>query len=199
MVDVNHNEHFFGMLVQATRQLAEHDPALAKLVTSLSQIRLQGGRLFMLGVGGGAANCAHAVNDFRKLCGIETYAPTDSVAELTARANDQGWDGIFTHWLQVSRLSSKDAIFVFSVGGGRLDQNVSSNITKAVTFAKACGALVLGVVGSKQGAAAKEGHAVVVVPTVDERLVTPITESLQIAVLHYLVSHPLLQLNPTKW
>jgi D-sedoheptulose 7-phosphate isomerase len=155
--------------------------------------------LFFIGVGGSAGNCSHAVNDFRKLCGIETYSPVDNVSELTARANDEGWDTIFAGWLEVSHLGSDDAIFVFSVGGGDVARNVSTNIVKAVDYAQAKGAKVFGVVGKETGHTAKQGDAVVVVPMVNESRVTPLSEAFQAVVWHCLVSHPKLQVKKTKW
>ena len=170
-----------------------------KLADELAALRDRGGRLFILGVGGSAGNCSHAVNDFRKLCGIETYSPVDNVSELTARANDEGWETIFAGWLEVSRLTSADAILVFSVGGGDVARNVSTNIVKAVDYAKGKGAKVFGVVGKDTGYTARQGDTVVVVPMVNEARVTPLSEAFQAVVWHCLVSHPKLQLRKTKW
>jgi D-sedoheptulose 7-phosphate isomerase len=172
---------------------------IERLADELATLRDRKGRLFFIGVGGSAGNCSHAVNDFRKLCGIETYSPVDNVSELTARANDEGWDTIFAGWLEVSRLGSGDAIFVFSVGGGDVARNVSTNIVKAVDYAKSKGAKVFGVVGKDTGHTAKQGDAVVVVPMVNEAHVTPLSEAFQAVVWHCLVSHPKLQLRKTKW
>ena len=172
---------------------------MERLVAELVALRARGGRLFVLGVGGSAANASHAVNDFRKLCGIETYAPTDNVSELTARTNDEGWETVFTGWLKISRLSAEDAVFVFSVGGGNLEKNVSVNLLHALELAKQVGARILGVVGRDGGHAAKVGNEVVIVPTVDDGLVTPHTEAFQAVVWHCLVSHPDLQIQATKW
>ena len=169
------------------------------LADELAALRDRRGRLFFVGVGGSAGNCSHAVNDFRKLCGIEAYSPVDNVSELTARANDEGWDTIFAGWLEVSRLNSDDAILVFSVGGGDVARNVSTNIVKAVDYAKAKGAKVFGVVGKDTGHTAKQGDEVVVVPMVNEARVTPLSEAFQAVVWHCLVSHPKLQLKKTKW
>lgn len=169
------------------------------MADSLAALRERGGRLFMLGVGGSAGNCAHAVNDFRKLCGIETYAPTDNVSELTARTNDEGWETVFAAWLETSRLSAKDAVLVFSVGGGNAERNVSMNIVRALELAKSRGTTILGVVGRDGGYTAKLGDPVVVIPTVDEKLVTPHAEAFQAVVWHCLVSHPKLQRQATKW
>ncbi|MBA2687101.1 MAG: SIS domain-containing protein [Gemmatimonadaceae bacterium] len=170
-----------------------------RLADALVSVRNDGGRLFLLGVGGSAGNCAHAVNDFRKLCGIETYAPTDNVSELTARINDEGWDGAFAAWLAVSRLGAKDAILILSVGGGNLERNVSVNLIKAIDYAKSRQARVLGIVGRDGGYTKASGDVVVVVPTVDESLVTPHSEAFQAVVWHCLVSNPTLQVNQTKW
>lgn len=170
-----------------------------KMALGLAETRDRGGRLFLLGVGGGAGNCTHAVNDFRKLCGLESYAPTDNVSELTARINDEGWDGAFAEWLKVSRLSEKDAILVFSVGGGNSEKNVSANIVEALKLAKSQGASVYGVVGRDGGYTKKVGDAVVVIPTVESSRITPHTEAFQAVVWHCLVSHPALQNTSTKW
>jgi len=169
------------------------------MAQSLAALRQRGGRLFFLGVGGSAGNCSHAVNDFRKLAGIEAYAPTDNVSELTARTNDEGWETVFAEWLKVSKLKADDAIFVFSVGGGSLEKNISPNLVRALQYAKAVGAEVLGVVGRDGGYTAKVGDAVCVVPTVNPDAVTPHSEAFQAVVWHLLVSHPALKLKQTKW
>jgi D-sedoheptulose 7-phosphate isomerase len=190
----DHAETFYGALSRALTDCAL--PAHEAMVRELAALRERGGRLFCLGVGGGAANAAHAVNDFRKLCGIEAYAPTDGVAELTARANDEGWQTIFYEWLHVSRLCGFDALMVFSVGGGTPE--ISQCIHEAVEYAWARGAPVLGIVGSREGTTARLGRAVAVVEA-EGALRTPVTEAAQIAVLHALVSDPRLQINKTKW
>ena len=169
------------------------------LASELVALRERGGRLFLIGVGGSAGNCSHAVNDFRKLCGIEAYSPVDNVSELTARANDEGWETIFAGWLEISRLNASDAILVFSVGGGDIARNVSGNIVKAVDYAKARGARIFGVVGKASGYTAQHGDTVIVVPMVNESRVTPLSEAFQAVVWHCLVSHPLLQVKKTKW
>ena len=169
------------------------------LASALGAVRERGGRLFMLGVGGSAGNCSHAVNDFRKLCGIEAYSPVDNVSELTARANDEGWETIFSGWLEVSRLSERDAIFVLSVGGGDVERNVSINLVRAVDFARSRGARVFGIVGKEAGYAARNGDVVVVIPEVKAEWVTPLSEAFQAVVWHCLVSHPALQVRNTKW
>jgi D-sedoheptulose 7-phosphate isomerase len=169
------------------------------LADALASLRDRQGRLFMLGVGGSAGNCSHAVNDFRKLCGIETYSPIDNVSELTARANDEGWDTIFSEWLAISRFGAGDAIFVLSVGGGDMERNISTNIVKAIDFAKSKGGKVFGIVGRDTGYTAKTGDLVVVIPNVKAEWVTPLSEAFQAVVWHCLVSHPILQVRKTKW
>lgn len=170
-----------------------------RLAEELVELRKRDGRLFLLGVGGSAGNCNHAVNDFRKLCGIEAYAPTDNVSELTARTNDEGWHTVFSEWLKVSRASAKDAVFVLSVGGGNLERNVSPNLVAALKEAKTRGLKVFGIVGRDGGYTKQVGDFVVVVPTVAENRVTPHAEAFQAVVWHCLVSHPKLQVMATKW
>ena len=169
------------------------------LVQEICKIRDQNGRIFFIGVGGSAANCSHAVNDFRKIAGLECYAPSDNVSELTARANDDGWDSIFASWLKTSKLTSKDAVFVFSVGGGSLEANISPNIVRAIDLAKSVNATVLGVVGKDNGYTNRVGDVCVVIPTVDDYLITPHAEGFQSIVWHLLVSHPLIKASQTKW
>jgi D-sedoheptulose 7-phosphate isomerase len=173
--------------------------AVERLAAELAALRMRGGRLFLLGVGGSAGNCSHAVNDFRKLCGIEAYSPVDNVSELSARTNDEGWNTVFSSWLKVSRLSDKDAILIFSVGGGDAERNISPNIIEAVKLALETGARVFGVVGRDSGFTAKAGHVVVVVPQVAPDLLTPLSEAFQGVVWHALVSHPQLAIAPAKW
>jgi D-sedoheptulose 7-phosphate isomerase len=173
--------------------------AIEAMAAELAALRARGGRLFCLGVGGSAANCSHAVNDFRKLCGIETYSPVDNISELTARANDDGWDTVFAAWLRTSRAGMADAVFVLSVGGGDEERGVSVNIVNALKEAKARGLKVLGVVGRGGGYTRQVGDAVVVVPAVEPARVTPHTEAFQAVVWHCLVSHPALQQEATKW
>jgi len=165
----------------------------------LAKIRERGGRLFILGVGGSAANASHAVNDFRKICGFEAYAPTDNVSELTARTNDEGWQTIFAEWLKGSKLNSKDGLLIFSVGGGNLEKNVSPNLVSAIQLAKKVGASVIGIVGRDGGYTAKQATACVIVPTVNPTHVTPHSEAFQAVVWHLLVSHPKLKVAQTKW
>jgi D-sedoheptulose 7-phosphate isomerase len=170
-----------------------------RLAEALATVREQGGRLFVLGVGGSAGHAGHAVNDFRKLCGFEAYAPTDNVAELTARTNDEGWDTTFEQWLLGSRVRAGDGVLVFSVGGGDRDRGVSANIVRAVDAARAVGATVLGIVGRDGGHTARVADACVVVPPLYDERITPHTEGLCAVLWHLLVSHPRLQVAPTKW
>ncbi len=169
------------------------------MALGLAEVRNQGGRLFLLGVGGGAGNCTHAVNDFRKLCNLESYSPVDNVSELSARINDEGWDSAYAEWLKTSRINNKDAILVFSVGGGNAEKNISTNIVEALKFAKERGLSIFGVVGRDGGYTKQVGDAVVVIPTVEAARVTPHTEAFQAVVWHCLVSHPVLQQQSTKW
>lgn len=169
------------------------------LVSELVDLRLRGGRLFIIGVGGSAGNASHAVNDFRKLAEIETYTPTDNVSELTARANDEGWETTFEAWLRGSRLSKIDGVLCLSVGGGSKSRNISMNIVRALEYSKQVGATIMGIVGRDGGATKEMGDAVVLVPVVNDLTVTPHSESMQSVILHLLVSHPLLKANPTKW
>jgi D-sedoheptulose 7-phosphate isomerase len=192
-----HAEDFFAGASEISRRI--DTTKIETLAAELASLRERNGRLFILGVGGSAGNASHAVNDFRKLCGIETYAPTDNVSELTARTNDEGWETVFVEWLKVSRLSQNDAILVFSVGGGNLERNISPNLVAAVRHAKDVGANVFGVVGKEHGYTAQVGDVVVVVPVVSDSLVTPYSEAFQAVVWHCLVSHPALQAKPTKW
>ncbi len=172
---------------------------LDEMARLLAGIRSDGGRLFFLGVGGSAANCSHAVNDFRKIAGIESYAPTDNVSELTARTNDEGWASIFVAWLKTSRLSSRDGIFVLSVGGGDIERNISPNLVEALRYSKLVGAKITGVVGRDGGYTASVADAVVIIPVVNEDTITPHSEAFQAVIWHLLVSHPLLKANQTRW
>jgi D-sedoheptulose 7-phosphate isomerase len=194
---MNYAQHH---LDEAGRILSQLDVAvIERMAGLLADLRARGGRLFFLGVGGGAANCSHAVNDLRKLAGIEAYAPTDNVSELTARTNDDGWASVFIEWLKTSHLRASDMIFVFSVGGGSLEKNVSPNLVAALQYAREVGAQVLGVVGRDGGYTAQVADACVIVPTVNPETVTPHTEAFQAVVWHLLVSHPALKAAPAKW
>jgi D-sedoheptulose 7-phosphate isomerase len=173
--------------------------AIEKMADLLAIVKAEGGRIFFLGVGGSAGNCSHAVNDFRKIVGIESYAPTDNVSELTARTNDEGWATIFLEWLKTSKLAAKDCVFVFSVGGGNLEKNISPNLVLALQHAKSVGAKVTGVVGRDGGYTAQVADACVIVPTVNPDTITPHSEAFQAVVWHLLVSHPKLKANQTKW
>lgn len=194
------SDHAARFFASVERISTEIDVALIeRMANELAGLRDRGGRLFLLGVGGSAGNCSHAVNDFRKLCGIEAYSPVDNVSELTARTNDEGWDTVFAGWLEVSRLGDKDALLIFSVGGGDAERNVSVNLMRAIDLARARGARVFGVVGRSTGYTARHGDVVIVIPPVDPDRVTPLAEGMQAVVWHCLVSHPLLQTRPTKW
>ncbi len=187
-------------LDEAKRIIDKLDVAVIdQMAELLAKARANGGRVFFLGVGGSAGNCSHAVNDFRKIVGLEAYAPTDNVSELTARTNDEGWETVFVEWLKVSRLRPQDVIFVFSVGGGNLERNISPNLVRALQYAKQVGAGVVGVVGRDGGYTAKVGDAVCIIPTVNPETITPHSEAFQAVVWHLLVSHPLLKARQTKW
>lgn len=188
---------FLDETVDIIAKLDQH--SIESMAAGLAKTRDQGGRLFILGVGGSAGHASHAVNDFRKLCGFEAYAPTDNVSELTARTNDEGWDTTFAAWLEGSRLNAKDALLIFSVGGGSLEKNVSTNIVRAIELAGSVGAAVFAIVGRDGGHAAKMAKAAVVIPPLAPDRITPHTEGLAAVVWHLLVSHPALQRNSTKW
>jgi D-sedoheptulose 7-phosphate isomerase len=190
-------KQFLAEVQQVTAQLNE--AAIEKCADELAAIRNRGGRLFILGVGGSAGNAGHAVNDFRKICGFEAYAPTDNVSELTARTNDDGWPSIFVEWLKGSRLNGKDGLLIFSVGGGNLEKNVSPNLVNAIQLAKQVGASVVGIVGRDGGYTAQQATACVIVPTVNPTHVTPLSEAFQGVVWHLFVSHPKLKVSQTKW
>jgi D-sedoheptulose 7-phosphate isomerase len=192
-----HTQTYFNEVAKVAEAIDKS--TIERLAGELVALRERQGRLFLLGVGGSAGNCAHAVNDFRKLCGIEAYAPTDNVSELTARTNDEGWDTVFAAWLRTSRASANDAVFVLSVGGGNLEKNVSANIVAGLKEAKQRGTKIFGVVGRDGGYTKQVGDCVVVVPTVNASRVTPHTEAFQAVVWHCLVSHPALQQVATKW
>ena len=192
-----HSEVFFK---QASEIINRIDFAvIEQMAESLADLRENSGRLFFIGVGGGAGHASHAVNDFRKICGIECYSPIDNVSELTARTNDEGWDTVFSSWLETSKINKHDAVFVFSVGGGSLEKNISANIVNALKIAKSRKALILGVVGRDGGYTKKVGDHVLIIPTIDKDHVTPHTEGFQAVVWHCLVSHPKLQKESMKW
>ena len=187
-------------LDEAIRVIAGLDTTtIEKMVTLLVDLRARGGRLFFLGVGGSAANCSHAVNDFRKIAGIEAYTPTDNVSELTARTNDEGWEHVFAAWLKGSRLRADDMLFVLSVGGGSLERNISPNLVLALQHARQVGAQIVGIVGRDGGYTAQVADACVIVPTVNPETITPHAEAFQAVVWHLLVSHPALKAAQTKW
>ncbi|CAN5252879.1 SIS domain-containing protein [soil metagenome] len=194
------SEHTSSYLDEVERVARGIDrAAVDRMVDILVAARAGGGRLFILGVGGGAGNASHAVNDFRKICGIEAYAPTDNVSELTARVNDDGWSTVFANWLRGSRIRAGDVVLVFSVGGGNAEKNISTNIVEALRLAKSVGARIIGVVGRDGGYTATVADACVIVPTVNPAMVTPHTEAFQAVVWHGLVSHPRLLANEMKW
>ena len=194
---MSHAETYFAESADICRKIDAQ--AIETMAGKLAELRERGGRLFFLGVGGSAANCGHAVNDFRKLCGIETYAPTDNVSELTARTNDEGWDTVFSGWLETSKINANDAVFVLSVGGGNAEKNVSTNIIRALGVAKDVGATIFGIVSRDGGHTAEVGDHVVIVPVVHPDRVTPHAEGFQAVVWHCLVSNPVLQTRATKW
>jgi len=194
---MNFAKDFLAEVQQITAQLDA--AAIERCVDELARVRERGGRLFILGVGGSAANASHAVNDFRKICGFETYAPTDNISEITARTNDEGWATIFAEWLKGSRLNAQDGLLIFSVGGGNVEKSVSPNLVIAVQLAKQIGASVIGVVGRDGGFTAREANACVLVPTVNPNHVTPHTEAFQAVLWHLFVSHPKLKATQTKW
>lgn len=196
-VKVLHSKKYFSQIAEICTKI--NLEIIEKMALELSELRTRNGRLFILGVGGSAANASHAVNDFRKLCGIESYAPTDNVSELTARTNDDGWDNVFVDWLKVSKMNKADAILVLSVGGGNVVNNVSVNLVNALKVAKSLALKIFGIVGRDGGFTYQVADAAVVIPTIDEKHVTPHTEALQGVVWHCLVSHPLLQIQNTKW
>ena len=191
------SEKHLNESVEITKQI--NSEVVEAIVKLLADVKSSNGRLFVLGVGGSAANASHAVNDFRKLVGIEAYAPTDNIAEITARTNDEGWEGVFSGWLKVSKLNSKDCLFILSVGGGDKDKNVSPNLIEAIDLAKEVGARVTGIVGRDGGYTALNANVCLIVPTVNPDTVTPHAESFQAVIWHLLVSHPKLKTNSTKW
>ena len=194
---MSHIKHYFEQVVEIANKIDYAE--IERMASILAQVRDCGGRLFFLGVGGSAANCSHAVNDFRKLCGIECYSPVDNVAELTARTNDDGWDTVFASWLRTSKANANDAVCVFSVGGGDAARNISPNIVVALDEAKARNLKIIGIVGRDGGYTKKIGDVVVVVPVIDENFVTPHSEAFQAVIWHALACHPILMLEKNKW
>ena len=192
-----YSDHHLAEAIEIIKKIETKQ--IEKIVDLILNVRNEKGRIFFLGVGGSAGNCSHAVNDFRKIVGIESYAPTDNVSELTARTNDEGWSTIFSEWLKVSNLNPKDLIFVFSVGGGNLEKNISPNLVEALKYGKSIGCKLVGVVGRDGGYTAKVADACIIIPTVNEKTITPHTEAFQAVVWHLIVSHPKLKLNETKW
>jgi D-sedoheptulose 7-phosphate isomerase len=193
----SYTEHYLNETIQVVEQLDRG--VIDRMVELFVATREKGGRLFILGVGGSAGNASHAVNDFRKIAGLEAYAPTDNVSELTARINDDGWDTAFARWLEGSRLCDKDLLFVLSVGGGNREMNVSVNLVKALEYAKEIGAKICGVVGRDGGFTAEVADACAIVPTISAHSVTPLAESFQAVIWHLIVSHPEVQVGETKW
>ena len=189
--------NYFNLIPELVEKI--NQTQINKAVDLLSSVKKRKGRIFLLGVGGSAGNCSHAVNDFRKICEIETYTPTDNVSELTARINDDGWDSSFRNWLEISQLNSKDVLFIFSVGGGNQKKKVSVNLIKAIDYAKTKKSKILGIVGRDGGYTAKKGDAVMIIPTIDTKLITPYAESFQSVIWHCLVTHPKLQSKKMKW
>ena len=194
---MTYTEQYLAEVVEISRRLDQ--PAIERMTELLAELRSRGGRLFLLGVGGSAGNCSHAVNDFRKIAGIEAYTPTDNVSELTARINDDGWDSVFANWLKGSRLADKDIVLVLSVGGGDLERNISPNLVRALQYAKEIGARICGIVGRNGGYTAHVADVCVIVPTVNNETITPHAEAFQAVVWHLLVSHPKLRASEMKW
>ena len=194
---MSHSKNFMNNIAKLSNNL-EYEK-IENLCDDLVKLRKKNGRLFILGVGGSAANAGHAVNDFRKLCGIEAYSPSDNVSELTARTNDEGWETVFSEWLKISKFSRNDALMIFSVGGGNFKKNVSKNLILAVDLANEIGASIFGIVGKDGGYVKKNGTNVFVIPTIDKKLITPLAESFQGIIWHCLVSNPKIQINSTKW
>ena len=193
-------DHIERYLEEAIKVIEKIDKnRIERIIKSLIELRQRGGRIFFLGVGGGAANASHAVNDLRKICGIEAYTPTDNVSELTARTNDSGWESVFVDWLKGSKLNSRDGVFVLSVGGGNSEKNISINLIRALDYAKEVNAKIFGIVGRDGGYTAKVADVCVIVPTVNSETVTPHTESFQSVILHLIVSYPTLKVSEMKW
>lgn len=200
-MNMNINNNFAQQYLNEAREIISllDMSEIEQMTKLLVELRNSGGRLFLVGVGGGAGHAGHAVNDFRKLAGIESYSPSDNISELTARTNDEGWETTYSAWLKTSRLSAKDMLFIFSVGGGDLNKNISPNIVRALQYAKEVGAKIIGVLGRDGGYTASVADACVIIPTVNNAMITPHTESLQAMIWHLLVSDPRLQLMSNKW
>ena len=194
---MNYSQQHLKESIEILKQI--DSTQVERMADLLAVVKNDGGRIFFLGVGGSAGNCSHAVNDFRKIVGIESYAPTDNVCELTARTNDEGWASVFVEWLKVSKLLPQDAVFIFSVGGGNLQKNVSPNLVEALKYSKGVGSKITGVVGRDGGYTAEVADACLVIPTVNPNTVTPHSEAFQAVIWHLLVSHPKLKVNQTKW
>jgi D-sedoheptulose 7-phosphate isomerase len=194
---MDYTKHYLDEVKKVVDLVNQKD--IQRIVEQLINLRGAGGRVFFLGIGGGAANASHTVNDFRKICGIEAYTPTDNVSELTARTNDSGWESVFVDWLRGSKLNSRDAVFVLSVGGGNLEKNISVNLIRALDYAKEVGAKIFGIVGRDGGHTAKVAGACVIIPTVNPETITSHTESFQSLLLHLIVSHPDLKISEMKW
>jgi D-sedoheptulose 7-phosphate isomerase len=193
----NHIFNYFNLIPELVKKI--DTKKIQRVVNHLISVKRKKGRIFFLGVGGSAGNCSHAVNDFRKICEIESYTPTDNVSELTARINDDGWDSSFRNWLKISQLNSKDVLFIFSVGGGNQKKKVSVNLIKAIDYARNKKSKVLGIVGRDGGYTKKKGDVVIIIPTLDKKLITPYAESFQSVIWHCLVTHPKLQSKKMKW
>ena len=191
------SQKYLNECIEICNKIDAHE--IEKMASLINSIRDNSGRIFFLGVGGGAGHAGHAVNDFRKICSIESYAPTDNVSELTARVNDDGWDTAYSNWLKVSNFSSNDALFVFSVGGGNKEKNISVNLVNCIALANELGSSVLGVVGRDGGYTKESSDLTMVIPTMDESLTTPHTEGWQAVLWHLLISHPMVAVNETKW
>ena len=197
LMNNNHVSRYFKLIPELTKKI--DTKKVEKIVNHLAYVKKKRGRIFFLGVGGSAGNCSHAVNDFRKICEIESYTPSDNVSELTARINDDGWDSSFRNWLEVSKLNSKDVLFVLSVGGGKKKKKVSVNLIKAIDYAKKKKSKVLGIVGRDGGYTKKNRDAVIIIPTLDKKLITPFAESFQSVIWHCVVTHPKIQSKKMKW
>ena len=193
----NHIFNYFNLIPELVKKI--DTKKIQRVVNHLISVKRKKGRIFFLGVGGSAGNCSHAVNDFRKICEIESYTPTDNVSELTARINDDGWNSSFRNWLKISQLNSKDVLFIFSVGGGNQKKKVSVNLIKAIDYARNKKSKVLGIVGRDGGYTKKKGDAVIIIPTLVKKLITPYAESFQSVIWHCLVTHPKLQSKKMKW